>query len=105
MSRRTAPVTVITDARTGLSEDVHGRTRRYLVMMAVRTVCFGLAVVTDGWVRWAFVVGAVLLPYVSVVLANGGREPTKQQEFPAVAPPLAALPGPTQKHTYPGVEI
>jgi hypothetical protein len=42
--------------------------------MGVRTVCFLLAVVTDGWLRWVFIAGAVLLPYLSVVFANSGRE-------------------------------
>jgi hypothetical protein len=42
--------------------------------MGVRTVCFVLAVVADGWLRWALIVAAVVLPYLSVVFANGGRE-------------------------------
>ncbi len=44
--------------------------RRYLVAMSLRGVCFVLAIVTSGWLRWTFVVGAVVLPYVAVVLAN-----------------------------------
>ncbi len=42
--------------------------------MGVRTVCFILAVVTTGWLRWVFIAAAILLPYLSVVFANGGRE-------------------------------
>ncbi|MFM2438821.1 MAG: hypothetical protein RLZ55_1646 [Actinomycetota bacterium] len=64
----------ITDAHVGLSEDQQARTRRYLISMAVRTVCFLGAVVADGWLRWTLVAGAVLLPYIAVVIANGGRE-------------------------------
>lgn len=60
----------ITSARTSRSEDMHKRQTRYLMSMAIRTVCFVLAIVTDGWVRWVFVTGAVFLPYVAVVLAN-----------------------------------
>ena len=82
MPRRTAPAVRLTHARRGLSEDVSGRTRRYLVMMGIRTACFGLALITDGWLRWAFVVGAVLLPYFGVVLANGGREPVSAENLP-----------------------
>ena len=44
--------------------------------MGIRTVCFVLAVVTDGWVRWVLIAAAVALPYLSVVFANGGRERT-----------------------------
>ncbi len=48
------------------------RERRYLISMAIRTVCFVGACLTDGPLRWILVVGAVILPYVSVVLANAG---------------------------------
>ena len=68
------PVYRITGTRLGHSEDVRGRERRYLISMSVRTTCFVLAVVADGWLRWAFFAGAILLPYIAVVLANAGRE-------------------------------
>ena len=70
------PVYQITGARRGVREDVDTRTRRYLISMGIRTVCFVLAVVTDGWVRWVLIAAAVALPYLSVVFANGGRERT-----------------------------
>ncbi len=44
--------------------------RRYLIAMGLRVVCFVLAIVTSGWVRWTLVVAAVVLPYIAVVLAN-----------------------------------
>ena len=69
-----APVYQITGARMGVREDVDQRTRRYLISMGIRTVCFVLAVVTSGWLRWAMIAAAVALPYLSVVFANGGRE-------------------------------
>ena len=68
------PVYQITGARRGVRDDVNSRTRRYLISMGVRTVCFILAVVTTGWLRWVFIAAAILLPYLSVVFANGGRE-------------------------------
>ena len=74
MRRRKSPVYQITGARPGVREDVNGRTRRYLISMGIRTACFLLAVVTDGWLRWVLIAAAVLLPYLSVVFANGGRE-------------------------------
>lgn len=70
------PVYQITGARRGVRDDVNIRTRRYLISMGVRTVCFVLAVVADGWLRWVLIAAAVLLPYLSVVFANGGRERT-----------------------------
>lgn len=68
------PIHQITAARPGVRDDVNSRTRRYLVSMGIRTVCFLLAVVTDGWLRWVMIAAAVLLPYLSVVFANSGRE-------------------------------
>jgi hypothetical protein len=72
--RPRAPIYQITGARPGVRDDVNSRTRRYLVSMGIRTVCFLLAVVTDGWLRWVMIAAAVVLPYLSVVFANSGRE-------------------------------
>jgi hypothetical protein len=69
-----APVYEITGARRSLSEDIAYRQRRYVISMSIRTVCFLLIIVTDGWLRWAFFVAALLLPYFAVVFANAGRE-------------------------------
>ncbi|GEN79151.1 hypothetical protein AFE02nite_08850 [Actinotalea fermentans] len=57
-----------------LSDDVSARARRYLIQMTIRVVCFLGAVVVDHWTRWVLLAGAVVLPYVAVVLANAGRE-------------------------------
>ncbi len=38
--------------------------------MGIRTACFVLAIVTTGPLRWSLVFGAVILPYIAVVLAN-----------------------------------
>jgi hypothetical protein len=64
----------ITSARPGVRDDVDTRTRRYLISMGVRTACFIGAVVADGWLRYLLIAGALVLPYLAVVLANGGRE-------------------------------
>ena len=60
----------ITSARTSHSDDLHKRQVRYLMSMGIRTVCFVLAIVTTGPVRWILVAAAIFLPYVAVVLAN-----------------------------------
>jgi hypothetical protein len=73
-------VFTITDAQRGLTPDQEGRARRYLFSMGLRTVCFVGAVITTGWLRWALIVGAVTLPYLAVVVANAGRERTKDPE-------------------------
>lgn len=69
----------ISGAPRSLTEDVDARTRRYLWSMAVRTACFLLCVlfwvVLDQRILASlFLVGAVLLPYIAVVIANAGRE-------------------------------
>jgi hypothetical protein len=84
MARRSDPVHRVSGVRRPLSEDVQGRTRRYLISMGIRTGCFVGAVLVDGWLRWVLMVGAVLLPYIAVVVANAGRERI-------VEPPLALL--------------
>ena len=70
----------ITTAGTSRADDIARRQRRYVFSMAVRTVCFISAVlVGPGWLRWVLVVGALVLPYVAVVMANAVT--TKSDEF------------------------
>jgi hypothetical protein len=63
--------------RAGLTDDVRGRQRRYIISMSVRTVSFILFVALWnvsrplGWIALAL---GLLLPYVAVVVANAGRE-------------------------------
>lgn len=67
-------VYAITSVGRSLGADVHDRTVRYLISMAVRTACVFGVVLTTGWLRWLMIVGAVVLPYLAVVAANAGRE-------------------------------
>ncbi|MFF9482516.1 DUF3099 domain-containing protein [Streptomyces sp. NPDC014733] len=67
----------ITGARRGLSEDVRGRQRRYVISMSVRTLAVVLTVVLWNVERPIAVATLILgfaLPYVAVVIANAGRE-------------------------------
>ncbi|WP_330177895.1 DUF3099 domain-containing protein [Streptomyces sp. NBC_01498] len=75
--QRSAEVFRITGARRGLDEDVRGRQRRYVVSMLVRTAAVILAVAlwnVERPVAIGCMVLGMLLPYVAVVIANGGRE-------------------------------
>lgn len=67
-------VYAITEVQSGTSEEQKRRQRTYLVGMGMRTLCFVGAIVADGALRWVLVAGAILLPYLCVVLANAGRE-------------------------------
>jgi hypothetical protein len=62
-----------------LSVDQSSRARKYFISMMVRTACFILAVVLPSPYRWIALFGAVVLPYVAVVVANAGRESIRGQ--------------------------
>ncbi|MQY08630.1 DUF3099 domain-containing protein [Actinomadura macrotermitis] len=84
--RRQTEIYTVTNAPKPLSEDIGHRQRRYLVSMGIRTGCFVAAVLAGVagaplWVLGLLVAGALFLPYISVVIANGGREPTAQARF------------------------
>ncbi|MBP6147619.1 MAG: DUF3099 domain-containing protein [Candidatus Planktophila sp.] len=64
----------ITSAPKSLKNDLAGRQRRYLISMIIRTVCFLLTVVLPSPYRWFALAGAMILPYIAVVVANAGRE-------------------------------
>jgi hypothetical protein len=64
----------ITSAPKRLSTDLAARQRRYLLSMIIRTVCFLLTVFLPSPFRWFALAGAMILPYIAVVVANAGRE-------------------------------
>ena len=78
MSRENGAIR-ITTASSSAHEDIAARQRRYVFSMAVRTVCFVAAILTDGVLRWVLVVAALILPYVAVVMANAAT--TKSDGF------------------------
>ena len=68
---RAPDVVRITTASSSRNEDIAARQKRYLFSMGLRTVCFVAAIVVGpGWLRWVLVAGALILPYVAVVMAN-----------------------------------
>ena len=82
--RSDAEVHTITSAAVPLGDDIDRRARRYLFQMGLRTLCFLGAVLTFGhvpsWASVAMIAGAVVLPYIAVVLANAGRERPERPE-------------------------
>jgi len=89
LARRSKPHAAyrITTARKSVPDDQAVRVRGYVISMSIRIVCFVLAVVTQGWLRWTFVAGALIIPYLAVVFANGGREPN--EDAPESLRPIA----------------
>ncbi|WP_298460135.1 DUF3099 domain-containing protein [uncultured Cellulomonas sp.] len=95
--RSDAEVHTITSAAVPLGDDIDRRARRYLFQMGLRTLCFLGAVLTFGrvpsWASIAMIVGAVVLPYIAVVLANAGRERPERPEEVLHQRQLAAAAG------------
>lgn len=92
------PVPSITSAPEPLAVDQARRTRSYLIQMSIRVVCIVGAVLVDGWVRWALVAAAVVLPYSAVLIANSGRDQVTHDTSPVTpqpAPALTELPEPS----------
>ncbi|MET0672844.1 MAG: DUF3099 domain-containing protein [Microbacterium pygmaeum] len=90
-------------------DDAGARSRRYLVMMAIRIACFVLMVLITpyGWYTWVFAAGAIVLPYVAVVLANVGedvhRKDAENPERALTAGPVAVERAPDR--TPPVIQI
>ena len=61
---------VITELPSSPDEDRRARMIRYSVAMGIRMVCLVLCVVIPDWWRVIPAVGAVVLPYFAVVIAN-----------------------------------
>lgn len=84
------PVHSITSAAAGRSGDLDARVNRYFISMGIRTLCFILAIFVSGPMRWVFITGAILLPYVAVIMAN---QPSTRRGSGPVRP-AAPAPGP-----------
>src|SRR5215813_9277301 len=78
-------VHLVTQARRPMSEDIKYRQNRYLIMMGIRVVCFAIAILLFvAHMRWLVLVpavGAIFIPYIAVIFANGGREPDNMRGF------------------------
>lgn len=70
-------------------EDRRKRMRRYSVAMSIRMVCLVLVFVVPGWWKLVFGLGAIVLPYVAVVLANVGASGATGAVAPGPVPQLA----------------
>ena len=78
-------VHLVTQARRPMSEDIRYRQSRYLIMMGIRVICFLIAIILYvAHMRWLVLVpavGAIFIPYIAVIFANGGREPDNTRGF------------------------
>lgn len=64
----------ITTAAVSRDEEIASRQKRYVISMGIRSLCFVGAVIAGvagiGWLWPILIVGAIVLPYVAVVMAN-----------------------------------
>ncbi|MFD5627993.1 MULTISPECIES: DUF3099 domain-containing protein [unclassified Streptomyces] len=93
----------ITGARQGLDEDVRGRQRRYVIWMSFRTVSVVLGASLWNVERHVAIVALVLgllLPYVSVVIANAGRENVPSMPSTFVAAPTRPMLAPPRQEGF-----
>ena len=73
----------ITTAAESRDADISHRQRRYAISMLIRTLCFvgaawaGIAGI--GWLWPILIAGALILPYIAVVMANVSE--TKGDDF------------------------
>jgi hypothetical protein len=91
MTRRDDEPINISAARPSKSADIRSREIKYLVSMGVRTLCFVLAIVVSGPMRWVFIIAAFVLPYFAVVIANAASH-TGPDGFQPYQPDRDALP-------------
>lgn len=76
MARKQAvdEVVRITTAAGNRADDISARQRRYLLSMSLRTLCFVGAIAASlagiGWLWPILIAGAIVLPYIAVVMAN-----------------------------------
>lgn len=83
--QRSGEAVRITTAAASHAEDIRKRQKRYLLSMSLRTLCFVGAVITAmaglSYV-WPFLIaGAIVLPYIAVVMANAAAQRTDDFEL------------------------
>ena len=81
----------ITDAAAAHSEEMRQRMIKYAVAMGIRMVCLILIFVVDGWLKILPVIGAVFLPWVAVIIANGSDTAEVHSDSLLEHAPLAQL--------------
>ena len=74
LRRRQDEAVRITTAASNRSDDIAARQKRYLISMTLRSLCFVGAIIAAlahvGWLWPILIAGALILPYIAVVMAN-----------------------------------
>ena len=80
MAKEEGEIHSITDAQPSLTVDQRGRQIRYFYSMMLRTACFIATIFLPNPWRWFTLAGALVVPYIAVVVANAGRETIMRPE-------------------------
>lgn len=72
----------ITSLPESPADERRRRMIRYAIAMSIRVVCVILCLFVHGWWLLLPIIGAVVLPYIAVVLANVGGSPEGRVERP-----------------------
>ena len=83
----------ITSLPESPEDDRHRRMIRYLIAMVIRVICIILCFFVHGWWLLLPIIGAVVLPYVAVILANVGPNDIR----PVLRPGSIVRVGPTTR--------
>lgn len=67
---------------------------KYAVAMGIRVVCLVLVFVVDGWFKVLPVLGAVFLPWIAVVIANGNDQAETPSDLLLADVPMVELGAP-----------
>lgn len=90
----TTAVASITSARLSHTDDIALRQRRYVLTQSVRILCVVLATALPVPVVWkvVFILGAVVLPWFGVVMANAGPTVPRKGRSHQLAAPVVTQP-------------
>lgn len=87
---------LITEAQPSLDEQLSARRNKYLIMMCTRIVCLiaAAAFYHTPWLLAIFVAGAVVLPWMAVLIANDrpAKKSLKVSRFGGHPDPGRAIP-------------
>jgi hypothetical protein len=92
--RSVPEVAVVTAARLSHSDDITLRQRRYVITQSVRIACVVLATMLPVPLFWkgVFMLGAIVLPWFGVVMANAGPTVSRRRKNALVERPVDAEP-------------
>jgi hypothetical protein len=98
-----APQQSVTSLPRSPQEDRHARMVKYTIAMSIRMVCILSCLFLQGWWLALAAVGAIVLPYFAVILANVGGNQGTAVERPggvvAVSARHSGFPPPAEPYT------